>query len=92
MATLDFFNGRKKKKRFLLEDVDGLVCAVIFLKHGCTNFAFILEGPQGMREYCGDCLALRHRTCSLHQTWKWLHQTIDIHNHMISLASIATQA
>ncbi|XP_073985912.1 uncharacterized protein [Rhodnius prolixus] len=42
-----------------------------------------------MRLDCRDCLALRSRTCILHQTWKWLHQTIAVHNYMISLASIA---
>ncbi|XP_014250461.1 uncharacterized protein LOC106667190 [Cimex lectularius] len=44
-----------------------------------------------MQKDCGDCLALRHRTCTLHQTWKWLHQTIDLHNYMISVSSISAK-
>ncbi|XP_014270940.1 uncharacterized protein [Halyomorpha halys] len=44
-----------------------------------------------MQVVIGDCVALRFRTCNLHHTWKWLHQTISLHNYMISLASIATQ-
>ncbi|XP_075209748.1 uncharacterized protein LOC142317239 [Lycorma delicatula] len=44
-----------------------------------------------MLKNCGDCLGLRTRTCALHHTCKWFHQTIAVHNHMISLASIARQ-
>ncbi|XP_022192115.1 uncharacterized protein LOC111050155 [Nilaparvata lugens] len=38
-----------------------------------------------------DCISLRSRTGALHHTCKWIHQTIALHNHMISLASIASQ-
>ncbi|XP_018569279.1 uncharacterized protein LOC108909426 [Anoplophora glabripennis] len=34
-----------------------------------------------------DCLELRVRLNSLHQTWKWLHQTITLHDFLISLTS-----
>ena len=34
-----------------------------------------------------DCLGIRYRINSLHQTWKWLHQTIELHEYLISLMS-----
>ncbi|EDW48095.1 GM21671 [Drosophila sechellia] len=36
-----------------------------------------------------DCLGLRKRVCGLHQTWKWLHQTPDLHEYLISASSVA---
>ncbi|KAK5639409.1 hypothetical protein RI129_011901 [Pyrocoelia pectoralis] len=35
----------------------------------------------------GDCLGIRSRTTSLHHTWKWLHQTITLHEYIISLTT-----
>ncbi|KAK4871544.1 hypothetical protein RN001_015668 [Aquatica leii] len=40
-----------------------------------------------MLNSCGDCLGIRSRTSALHQTWKWLHQTITLHEYMISLTT-----
>ncbi|XP_046383090.1 uncharacterized protein LOC124153777 [Ischnura elegans] len=34
-----------------------------------------------------DCVNLRFRISQLHQTWKWLHQTITVHDFLVSLAS-----
>ncbi|XP_060537426.1 uncharacterized protein LOC132708829 [Cylas formicarius] len=40
-----------------------------------------------------DCLGLRVRYLnSLHQTWKWLHQTITLHEYLISLTSSSKNA
>ncbi|XP_026469072.1 uncharacterized protein LOC113372958 [Ctenocephalides felis] len=43
-----------------------------------------------MPKICRDCLGIRYRTNSLHQTWKWLHQTIALHEYLISLVSSAS--
>ncbi|XP_055619574.1 uncharacterized protein LOC129764486 [Toxorhynchites rutilus septentrionalis] len=32
-----------------------------------------------------DCVGIRYRINSLHQTWKWLHQTIALHEYLISM-------
>lgn len=37
-----------------------------------------------------DCLGLRRRICGLHQTWKWLHQTIELHEYLTSMTSADT--
>lgn len=34
-----------------------------------------------------DCLGIRYRINSLHQTWKWLHQTIALHEYLVSMSS-----
>lgn len=34
-----------------------------------------------------DCLGIRSRTNGLHQTWKWLHQTIALHEYLTSKSS-----
>lgn len=39
-----------------------------------------------------DCLGLRLRLNSLHQTWKWLHQTITLHEYLIALTSSSKNA
>ncbi|KAJ4430120.1 hypothetical protein ANN_22330 [Periplaneta americana] len=44
----------------------------------------------GMRKDCRDCLGIRYRICTLHQTWKWLHQTQDLHDHLVSLEASDT--
>ncbi|XP_045505096.1 uncharacterized protein LOC123701624 [Colias croceus] len=41
---------------------------------------------------CRDCLGIRFRINALHQTWKWLHQTIALHEYLISLSSADTDA
>lgn len=38
-----------------------------------------------------DCVGLRCRMNNLHQTWKWLHQTIELHEYLISMTSPDTQ-
>lgn len=43
---------------------------------------------RGMPKKCSkDCLGLRLRISGLHQTWKWLHQTIALHNYLISVTA-----
>lgn len=42
--------------------------------------------------YSRDCVAIRNRTNSLHQTWKWLHQTIELHEYLISMSQADTDA
>ncbi|XP_037897566.1 uncharacterized protein LOC119642495 [Glossina fuscipes] len=37
-----------------------------------------------------DCLGLRLRVCTLHQTWKWLHQTEALHEYLISVNAADT--
>lgn len=37
-----------------------------------------------------DCLGIRYRIHSLYQTWKWLHQTIELHEYLISMSSADT--
>ncbi|XP_021192437.3 uncharacterized protein LOC110377758, partial [Helicoverpa armigera] len=59
-------------------------CVVIFL--------FILHSRRGMPSDCRDCLGIRYRINTLHQTWKWLHQTIALHEYLISLSSADTDA
>ncbi|XP_055703981.1 uncharacterized protein LOC129802291 [Phlebotomus papatasi] len=34
-----------------------------------------------------DCLGLRYRINGLHQGFKWLHQTIELHEYLISMTS-----
>lgn len=41
---------------------------------------------------CRDCLGIRYRINTLHQTWKWLHQTIALHEYLISLSAGDTDA
>ncbi|XP_037917220.1 uncharacterized protein LOC119655409 [Hermetia illucens] len=42
----------------------------------------------GMTRRCSkDCLGLRLRVNGLHQTWKWLHQTIALHEYLISMSA-----
>jgi len=46
---------------------------------------------EGMfKNYSKDSLGLRLRVCGLHQTWKWLHQTIAHHNYLISVSTTQT--
>ncbi|XP_055908994.1 uncharacterized protein LOC129943513 [Eupeodes corollae] len=46
-------------------------------------------GIKGMnnKNISKDCLGLRLRVNGLHQTWKWLHQTIALHEYLISVTS-----
>ncbi|XP_058827292.1 uncharacterized protein LOC131687235 [Topomyia yanbarensis] len=37
-----------------------------------------------------DCVGIRYRINSLHQTWKWLHQTIALHEYLISMSASDT--
>lgn len=37
-----------------------------------------------------DCVGIRYRINSLHQTWKWLHQTIALHEFLISMSASDT--
>lgn len=39
-----------------------------------------------------DCVGIRYRINSLHQTWKWLHQTIALHEFLISMSGSYTDA
>ncbi|XP_062535525.1 uncharacterized protein LOC134204740 [Armigeres subalbatus] len=39
-----------------------------------------------------DCVGIRYRINSLHQTWKWLHQTIALHEYLISMTTSDTDA
>ncbi|XP_063548481.1 uncharacterized protein LOC134755802 [Cydia strobilella] len=41
---------------------------------------------------CRDCLGIRFRISTLHQTWKWLHQTIALHEYLIALSASAADA
>lgn len=42
---------------------------------------------------CGrDCVGIRYRINSLHQTWKWLHQTIALHEYLISMSAADTNS
>jgi len=41
----------------------------------------------GFKGMSKDCLGLRLRVSGLHQTWKWLHQTIAVHEYLISVIS-----
>ncbi|XP_026319410.1 uncharacterized protein LOC113229934 [Hyposmocoma kahamanoa] len=50
----------------------------------------ILYPRRGMPSDCRDCLGIRYRINSLHQTWKWLHQTIALHEYLISLSAADT--
>ncbi|XP_055693568.1 uncharacterized protein LOC129795996 [Lutzomyia longipalpis] len=34
-----------------------------------------------------DCLGIRYRINGLHQGFKWLHQTIELHEYLISMTS-----
>lgn len=36
-----------------------------------------------------DCVIISSRVCNLHQTWKWLHQTITLHDFLIKATSTA---
>ncbi|XP_054739654.1 uncharacterized protein LOC129245491 [Anastrepha obliqua] len=41
-----------------------------------------------MNKNCSkDCLGLCLRITALHQTWKWLHQTIALHEYLISVTA-----
>jgi len=46
-----------------------------------------LERERGMLKECRDCIKLRYRISTLHQTWKWLHLTIAVHEFLVSLTS-----
>ncbi|XP_017754351.1 PREDICTED: uncharacterized protein LOC108546653 [Eufriesea mexicana] len=46
-----------------------------------------LSAHGGMQKDCRDCLGLRYRINSLDQTWKWLHQTIALHDYLISITA-----
>jgi hypothetical protein len=63
-----------------------------FLISICTfrNYSTNLKAHGGMRKDCRDCLGIRYRICTLHQTWKWLHQTQDLHDHLVSLEASHT--
>ncbi|XP_055591608.1 uncharacterized protein LOC129743576 [Uranotaenia lowii] len=37
-----------------------------------------------------DCVGIRYRINALHQTWKWLHQTIALHEYLISMSGSDT--
>lgn len=50
-------------------------------------FIFNLAAQEGMLRTTKDCLGLRVRINSLHQTWKWLHQTIALHDFLTALTS-----
>ena len=50
-----------------------------------NNYFANLKAYGGMRKDCRDCLGIRYRICTLHQTWKWLHQTQDLHDHLVAL-------
>lgn len=39
-----------------------------------------------------DCVGIRYRINSLHQTWKWLHQTIALHEYLISMSAADTNS
>ncbi|XP_053676293.1 uncharacterized protein LOC128726501 [Anopheles nili] len=39
-----------------------------------------------------DCVGIRYRINSLHQTWKWLHQTIALHEYLISISAADTNS
>ncbi|XP_017466126.1 PREDICTED: uncharacterized protein LOC108359025 [Rhagoletis zephyria] len=42
-----------------------------------------------MNKNCSkDSLGLRLRITALHQTWKWLHQTIALHEYLISVTAV----
>ncbi|OXU29308.1 hypothetical protein TSAR_006119 [Trichomalopsis sarcophagae] len=40
-----------------------------------------------MQKDCRDCLGIRYRINTLDQTWKWLHQTIALHEYLISITA-----
>ncbi|XP_069965304.1 uncharacterized protein [Bactrocera oleae] len=40
--------------------------------------------------YSKDCLGLCLRISVLHQTWKWLHQTIALHEYLISVTAASS--
>ncbi|XP_039953653.1 uncharacterized protein LOC126754656 [Bactrocera neohumeralis] len=40
--------------------------------------------------YSKDCLGLCLRISALHQTWKWLHQTIALHEYLISVTAASS--
>lgn len=42
------------------------------------------------KNWSKDCLGLRLRVSSLHQTWKWLHQTAALHEYLISVTATDT--
>ncbi|XP_049545510.1 uncharacterized protein LOC125957109 [Anopheles darlingi] len=39
-----------------------------------------------------DCVGIRYRINALHQTWKWLHQTIALHEYLISMSAADSNA
>ncbi|XP_037024785.1 uncharacterized protein LOC119066417 [Bradysia coprophila] len=39
-----------------------------------------------------DCVGLRYRTGSLHQTFKWFHLTEELHEYLISMSSADSNA
>lgn len=51
---------------------------------------FKLSARGGMQKDCRDCLGIRYRINSLDQTWKWLHQTIALHDYLISITTSQT--
>lgn len=51
---------------------------------------FKLSARGGMQKDCRDCLGIRYRINSLDQTWKWLHQTIALHDYLISITASQT--
>lgn len=60
---------------------------------GLDFFNFFCLHIGGMPNKCSkDCLGIRYRTNSLHQTWKWLHQTIELHEYLISMSSADSDA
>ncbi|CAD6241185.1 GSCOCG00009207001-RA-CDS [Cotesia congregata] len=42
---------------------------------------------RGMQKDSRDCLGIRYRINTLDQTWKWLHQTIALHEYLISITA-----
>lgn len=53
------------------------------------GFSFLnLATHRGMlKDYSRDCLGIRYRINTLDQTWKWLHQTIALHDYLISITA-----
>lgn len=47
-----------------------------------------IKGMNNNKNISKDCLGLRLRVNGLHQTWKWLHQTIALHNYLISVSLV----
>ncbi|GBP11068.1 hypothetical protein EVAR_79739_1 [Eumeta japonica] len=73
------------------EKKDVVIAGVIYTG-AFIIFAFNLHTREGMPSDCRDCLGIRYRINILHQTWKWLHQTIALHEYLISLSAADTDA